>query len=134
MRRRRHEDPLEEDHREERHSDWSDSVSKKFLVKLVTLAFGACGFLGAGAVTLIKNDYDRLEQKYADAKWEEISRLSVQSSQARSDVRRFEGILDGYDLRLKRIEDTDVRAQLVRLSGQIERLNEQLTQIRQKGL
>lgn len=116
-RRRRHEDPEGVDHTQERVIDWKTVAPRWVLITALVLSFGINGLLGTMLASSVTARLDQIENKYSDPKWDllsnhgdRIGRLEVQMRQQES-----------------RINDLDVRQQLVELKAEVRIINLKLT-------
>jgi hypothetical protein len=107
--------------------DWYDDISKKSFVKLVSILVAFCAFLGGAAVSLLKDNWELRDARWSDAKWEAISRIGEQATDATRAVREMRGYMENHDARLDRLEARDASGpQIARLADQVQKLSDQL--------
>lgn len=122
--RRRHDDPPEMDHTEDRVLDWKLVAPRWLLVTALVVSFGLNGALGSMLASSVTARLDQIQRTYADPKWDQISLHAERIGKLEARVQQEEG-------RITRLEEADVRQQILRLSMQFDELNRRL---KAKGL
>ncbi len=118
-RRKRAEDPPDVDHSDERTIDWKTATPRWLLVTALLVSVGVNGLLGSMLANSVTARLDQIERKYADPKWNLLSDHAERLGLLESRVSQQEA-------RVNKLEEADVRQQLLRLSYQVERLNARL--------
>lgn len=117
-RRKRATDPEMDDHTDERVTDWKTVAPRWVLVTALFVSMGANGLLGSMLSNSVTARLEQIERAYADPKWDALSNLAQRQGE-------LEAVVKQHESRIDRLEETDTRAQLLRLTMQVERLNEQ---------
>ncbi len=118
-RRKRAEDPPDVDHSDERTIDWKTATPRWLLVTALVVSAGGNGLLGSMLASSVSARLQQIEDKYSDPKWNALSDHAER-------IGLLESRVSQQAARVSKLEEADVRQQLLRLSYQVERLNARL--------